>query len=45
MLFELGKEYILNFKCCIFMMDVLWILGFFVEEIKLRINIYIEIFL
>lgn len=42
---ESGKEHILNPKCRTRMMDVPWTLGFFVEEIKSRINIYIEAFL
>lgn len=42
---ESGKEHILNPKCRTPMMDVPWTLGFFVEEIKSRINIYIETFL
>lgn len=40
-----GKEHILNPKCRTPMMDVPWTSGFFVEEIKSRINIYIETFL
>lgn len=40
---ESGTEHILNPKCRTPMMDVP--LGFFVEEIKSRINIYIETFL
>lgn len=42
---ESGKEHILNPKCRTPMMDVQWTSGFFVEEIKSRINIYIETFL
>lgn len=42
---ESGKEHILNPKCRTPMMDVQWTSGFFVEEIKSRINIYIEAFL
>lgn len=40
-----GKEHILNPQCRTPMMDVPWTLGLFVEEIKSRINIYIETFL
>lgn len=42
---ESGKEHILNPQCRIPMMDVPWTLGFFSEEIKSRITIYIEAFL
>lgn len=42
---DLGKDHILNPESHTPIMDVPWTVGFFVEEIKSRINMYIETYL
>lgn len=42
MLIELGKDRILNLLNCIFIIEVIWCLNVFVEEVRERVLMYVN---